>query len=364
MSNTLEALHMQIKTIHILIVLFLCVFLTPEVVAQSEKEKEKNNISSAQNLYNLGRIDSTLQILRYQFSKESSFHQLSSTNQAKFYRLAAHAYTLSDKPDTAEIYLRKMLKIWPNYKENQSQEEDLERFNLAVDNLYALPLLQVGIKLGTTYTQATSNKQYSPIVTTSNNPIVKLSASLSYQFHFSLEYDFWKYFSVSLEPGVSNLQYNYSKTYNSEETAEDAIEYDEELRYVDLGCFFNFKLFPYSKNRILLSAGVSESLLISSEKSISSSNTSASTVNFLNSTNLAFLGRIGYRHRFSKYSIGMDLSYVHYMDQINNPKHRFINDPQAASITYSHYSIPDDITFKNIHANISLNYFLSYKVYK
>ncbi len=339
------------------------------VFSQETKEEqkiEKADFGEAENFYRRGRIDEAIGVLKFWLGNKKNMARTNNkTIRANIYHLASQCYILDDKPDTAQMYIEKMLKIWPDYKERRLKTSDLDRFVIAIDTLYTLPRFQIGFRMGMNYSFINTIKEY-PVLLQSNETSIERSSKINFQVGLIGEYEFWKYTSISLEPSYTRLTHRLEKDYvftDSEEDGEDEIRFDEELEYWEMNYLANFKFFPRSKTRLILSAGGTVGILTGARKEIDRSNAPLTTTNSMESLSYGIVGRIGGTRRFYSFALGANISYTHYLNLANDPNNRYVNDPQATSFTYGYYSVPDDFRLSNLQLNFSIHYFIDYKVY-
>lgn len=357
------------------IVLLLAVAFAAPVWAQTEsstnsantfdeEENQKVEFEEVENYYRRGQIDKTIAALQYWLGNSNNMSKINRTRRANIYHLAAQCYILNEKPDTAQIYIEKMLKVWPDYKERRLKSTDIERFVVAVDTLYTLPKFQVGVRTGINYSFVHTEKEYPVLLAQRAGTTTERNSKVNFQVALFAEYQFLSFLSVSVEPGYTQLTHRYERyTVDTESTLEDEIYFDEELTYWDLNLLANFKFFPKSKTRLILSAGVGTAYLASAGKEIDDSNAPLSTINFMNYNTQSLLGRVGFSQRFYGFALGADLTYTYCLSLANSKDSRFLNDPQATIFTYGFYTVPDDFRLSNLQLNFSVRYFLNYKVY-
>ena len=365
--------------------LFLSVLVMVSLPTQAQENK-KQEFGDAENYYRMGQIDKALEVLELWLENDKkktitqkiintdsvnnisdlkNVYNLSKANRtlrANIYRLAAQCYILEDKPDKASIYIKKMLKIWPDYKERRSNKEDLERFKVAIDSLYTLPKFQVGIRTGINYSFVNSQKEFPVLLNKDDDVEVTRSSSINFQIALIGEYEFTNFASVSLEPSYTRLTHRYEKEYGTF-VGQDEVAFNETLEYLEANVLANFKFFPRSKLRLILSAGANYGMLFNATKEIDDTDTPLTTVNFMERQTLGILGRVGGTYRFYGYALGASIGYIHYLNLANDPNNRYISDPQGNVFTYGYYNVPDDFSLSNLQFNVSIRYFLNYKVY-
>ena len=99
---------------------------------------------NAMNLYNEGKVDSTFNILSSCINGDQLFRKTSKSTRADIYRLCALSAVLLDKPDDAQLYIGRLLKYRPYYK-NEFLRDDLSEFRRIVTEFTVQPKFVLGI---------------------------------------------------------------------------------------------------------------------------------------------------------------------------------------------------------------------------
>ena len=190
---------------------------------------------NAMNLYNEGKVDSTLNILSSCIKGDPFLKKTSKSTRADIYRLSALSALLLDKPDDAQQYIKSLLKYRPYYK-NDFAKDDLSEFRRMVTEFTVQPKLVLGINYFIDFPKMEIEKN----LTAHNTPYTPEITSLTESgLGLHLEYSFSKniYAGIGLNMLFMNFLYKGSPL-----PFQQPFSYDISLRYLESPLYASYKL--------------------------------------------------------------------------------------------------------------------------
>lgn len=332
----------------------------------------------AERFYQQGRIDTSLKILERIIENRKIIGRSSRSTRAKVYRLAAHASFILERPAKAKLYIKQMLAFQPNYKYDNTNDDDLLRFTTAVDTLYALPRLSAGLRAGMNTTFVRQHQNYSVFDT---EPGGSYKSSLKgFQFGLIGQYALTRNLSIALEPGFAQLFFSYQRDPKS---MLGSYSFEQQISYIEAPILLKYNFFvrsiykeplPVFKNIKFLSwltkptimpyieIGATYKHLLVSNKS--TSGTSIPVTPLLRSYDLAATAGAGFTLYMKDFSLGLDARYLFSLWQASSQKMRNLNDPQASQFIYRYYDMMDDFSLQNIQFALTFRFYISHKVFR
>lgn len=349
----------------------------------------------AQDLYIDGRIDAVLDELDTCLSNPKLIRKLNSSTQVELYKLAANAHILLDQPDEALKDIHQILAERPFY-DNRAYPDDLIMFSAAVDTLRADPEWFIGFRGGLNTTLVKPEKNFSvldfdDVVTKRtyaesllDQEISEIKQILGFQFSLVLEYVFWsKHSSVAIEPGFSQLRYEYGIAYPELNNSFLAIQ---KISYFDLPILLKYRFLVKKAFQPYAQAGFSNRFLIGANKEISSrfrpSSTSSTIISrktpetpvssLMHNYIYSLVFGVGINWNWGiednrwlrNSSLSLDFRYITALENANDPARRFWNNNLSDAFLFEFYDVADDIKLRNWEVSLILKHALSYKVFK
>lgn len=351
----------------ILYTLFL-LFLSISAFAQATAELEDKYID-AKHYYEEGKIDSATYLLE-DILKSPAFSKLYQGVKADVYRLLAMSYITLDRINDSEKPLREMLALRPFYK---AADDDLMRFQSALDTLKASSLLSVGLQMGVNTTFVKRIGEPISMISSFDNPNLgdeKYTFGVGFYLGFYLKYRVLKNLSISIAPSLSSYTYSYREDYNLQRTGKSDVintkfyyAYKQTIRYAEVPISINYSLTTAYKFSPFISAGWFNGFLLDATKESNASFVTASQ-SFQNKENFVgansgYLFGLGFTYRLDRLVLNLDARYKHGLVNLTNSANRFVN----AEIALGFYDIPNDIRMSNLELGFSLLYHLNFKVF-
>jgi hypothetical protein len=126
------------------ITLLIILLFTSPLITCSQVKDCSFAYYNAMNLYNEGKVDTTFNLLSSCINGDQLFRKTSISTRVDIYRLCALSALLLDKPDDAQLNIRRLLKFRPYYK-NDFAKDDLSEFRRIVTEFIVQPKLVMGI---------------------------------------------------------------------------------------------------------------------------------------------------------------------------------------------------------------------------
>jgi len=115
--------------------------------------------SAALKYYEMGRIDSTYQILQGCLKDSRQLKSVTKKEQRDIYRLAADAAYYLGLYDEADLYTREFRTLYPTYT---PREEDLMEFEEQIQTTRIYPKMFIGLKIAYSWTRHEITKRFTP----------------------------------------------------------------------------------------------------------------------------------------------------------------------------------------------------------
>jgi hypothetical protein len=187
------------------------------------------------NLYNEGKVDSTFNILSSCINVDQLFRKTSKSTRADIYRLCALSALLLDKPDDAQLHIRRLLEYRPYYKNNFTKD-DLSEFRRIVTEFMVQPKFVLGINYFIDFPKIEIKKD----LTAHNAPYIPEITSYSESgWGLLIENSFSKniYAGIGLNMLYMNLIYNGSPL-----PFQQSFHYYLPTRYLESPIYASYKL--------------------------------------------------------------------------------------------------------------------------
>ncbi|TAH20377.1 MAG: PorT family protein [Cytophagales bacterium] len=348
--------------------LLFLLFLSAPAFAQTAVELEDKYID-AKHYYEEGKIDSATYLLE-DILKSPTFPKLYQGVKADIYRLLAMSYITLDRINDSEKPLREMLALRPFYK---AADDDLMRFQAALDTLKASSLFSVGLQMGVNATFAERIGEPISVISAFDNPNLgdeKYNFGTGFYLGFYIKYRMLKNLSISIAPSLSSYTYGYREDYNLQRTGKsDAINtkfsysYRQTVRYLEIPISVSYSLTTAYKFSPFISAGWFNGFLLDATKESNASFITAAQSfqnkeNFV-SANSGYLLGFGFTYRLDRLVLNLDARYKKGLVNLTNSNNRFVNSEVALGF----YDIPNDIKISNLELGFSLLYHLNFKVF-
>ncbi len=321
----------------------------------------------AVHLYNNGIPDSVLTFLSKENLRAANFGQATKPQKAEIYRLKALASVLTDDMKLAQIYVKKLLALEPNYR---PREEDLADFLWQKDQMVVMPKFSFGLKFGSNFSLPKTTKSYSifgnsagvnqPLYNPENTYKSYLS-NIGMGVGLNLEYALTK----RIRMGVEAMYENYTFQYDSE--LIDAT-FRQSMNYVNLMIqgkyilptdyfFGNFKWQPY------VHYGFFSRFLFTALKTETNTNTERNITPQTNGTAHGMFWGGGIRKAGKKSWIALEIVRKISPTNIMDADYRFYNN-EAGDYMFDFYSVGNDIELRSWEIQLNLGLHLNYKVFK
>ena len=359
-----------------------------------------SHYNQAQNLYNQGKVDSVLIILKPCLSNRRLLKRTPSNVRTDIYKLAANASILLDNPDSAKYYIDKFLAEKPFYAESPD-DNDLIGFKAAVDTTLVHASWLIGLRSGFNLTIVDPIKRFS--VLEFDGPVPRRNYTteffdfddfgfldyreiLAYQIGLVLErVIFSPKTSISLEPTFTKLKFEYDINYP--ELDDLTFNYSQKVSHLMLPLIAKYKFLPGRKLRPYLEAGVFGRILLSASKVVeSTSHPSASSTSpplfrgtpetpvtdLMNKfyTGLALGTGLTWNIKnqenivLKNSSLSLNVRYTRSWGKYNDEKRRFLNNNLSDAFLYEFYDAVDDLKLRSLEFSLIWTYHLDYKVFK
>jgi len=209
----------------------------------------------AESYYNRGMIDSAITTLTPCLENMEFMKKEPKERKVNIFRLAALSFYVSGQPEEASEYVKKMVELDPDYR-NNFVDGDLGEFRDAVLNLESTPFLTAGIKVGANFPMITIEEQYSKWM----DPLegTKIEGKMGYEFHLFGAYSFSERISVKIEPGLMISRNTYfGSTYESQQYS-----YDQEFVMFEIPIICSFNILPGKKINPYVEVGIGTRFLL------------------------------------------------------------------------------------------------------
>lgn len=363
-------------------VLLVCFWLFSLFVFSQDVDNKQNIIDSisigkaydlAYELYRDGKIDSSLIYLEACIVDKRFFIE-SKREKARIFRLAAMASYILDRYETGDFYVKKMLAYDPAY---QIRQDDLKKFELAYERLYALPKMSLGINFGGNLTMPFANEKevYSifEFGSIENNKLSAQKISGEYyeaphplvNFGLVIEYSLLRHWALSSELNGILQQFKYSIYYKEQNIGLNEFSYHQSVSYLMMPVVVKYYFFPGLKVRPWIETGFFGKYLLLSRKV--SGQVNISNISQMNSFDFGLVAGTGVRYdydRNGKWGIALHLKYCQGLVNIFNKQNRYYTDNVSDIFLYKNYDVTDNVKLSNFMIYFSWSYFLTYKIYE
>ena len=185
--------------------LIVLTFLQSEIFAQIEDCSL--NYEKALLLYNSGMADSALRIMKPCIENKEMLKNISKETRARIYRLAALSGIMTNNPEEAEKFARKLLINEPDYKDKKN-DEDLNEFRLLLDKITPKPSLRLGAAAGLNIPFINLQRKFSNVALQSEKN--SFDGIPGFQFGLIGEKVLTKYISLEAGVGLTQATFNYN----------------------------------------------------------------------------------------------------------------------------------------------------------
>lgn len=237
-----------------LLFLLLLIFISTISYAQKPQEENSTCVSNAEKAYREGQIEEIKRILPECLKSKS----VSKETKARGYRLLTITYLYFNENDSAEYFMRKLLKTETEYKvdENQDPSEFVELY----DRFRTDPILLIEGHFGVGASLVRTLNNYS--LDNTANSLGIYESSIGFSAGVLFEVPLSNHISVVTGGNYLSNQYQYTK----EQFDYSTLYYNEKLQWVDVPLTFKFYL---SKGtfRPYIQLGVRGQYLIKAEAS-------------------------------------------------------------------------------------------------
>ena len=190
---------------------------------------------NAMNLYNEGKVDSTYNILSSCINGDQLFRKTSRSTRADIYRLCALSALLLDKSDNAQLYIERLLKYRPYYK-NNFLKDDLSEFRRIVTGFTVQPKLVLGINYFIDFPKINIEKN----LTAHNAPYIPEITSISESgWGLLLENSFSKNIYIGIGMNMLSMSFIYHGT---PLPFQETFSYHVPIRYLEAPLYAGYKL--------------------------------------------------------------------------------------------------------------------------
>jgi len=379
---------MKIK--YILLFMFLVFIVSTAFAREGGKSKEelnthfRNKVEEMKTFYDNGDLDSIIDLYFKECCKEDKktekreFRKIKKEIRADIYRQVFLSYTELDKPDLADIYLKKFLVI-----RRGERTDDFWRSlrTAAKDKYYVAPRWLVGLKLGANFTFPHPVNRYQVLKPASETGtenyqkdyVFHLTHSRGLQAGIILEYALRKNLSVTVQPMIVSQGFQYKNSFKREgETADDTVTLNythrQKLNYIEMPVllkyrFIKTKLKPYAQVGVycgLLQSAV-KSLKAVSEPDEDYKDEAILKIKELFTRftiGLWIGGGIGYET--GEIRLAVEVNYRHGLNNIVDKDRRYDNP----ELQFAYYDVFDDIMVRNVELSLKVMLPLSFKAFR
>lgn len=370
----------------------LLVLIAATVFARGDgKSKEelntyfRNKVDEMKTFYDNGDLNSIINLYFKECCKEDKknekkeFRKIKKEIRADIYQLVFLSYTELDKPELADIYLKKFLVI-----RRGERTDDYWRSlrTAAKDKYYVAPRWLVGLKLGTNFTFPHPINRYHVLAPASETG--EADYQKDYGFHLThsrglqagiiLEYAIRKNLSVTVLPTVGSLGFQYKNSFKREgESAGDTVTLNythrQKLNVIELPVLLKYR-FIKTKLRPYVQVGVYCNLLQSAVKSLQAvsdpeeegykDETIVKIKELFTRFNVGLWigGGIGYET--GDLRLAVEVNYKHGLNNIVDKDRRYENP----ELQFAYYDVFDDIKVRSVELSLKVMLPLSFKAFR
>ena len=379
------------KMKYILFFTFLVLIASTAFAQDGGKSKEdlntyfRNKVEKMKRYYENGDLDSIVNFYIEECCKEDKktenkkFRKIKKEIRADIYQLVFLSYTELDKPDLADIYLKKFLVIRRSEKIGAYWRSIR---TTAQNKYYVAPRWLVGLKLGTNFTSPHPLTRYQVLTPASETGIEDYRKD--YVFHpaysrglqagIILEYALRKNLSVTAQPTIGSLGFQYKNSFKREEkSAADTVTLNythrQKLNYIEMPVLLKYR-FIKTKLKPYVQAGVYCGLLQSAVKTLDAVSEpleegykDEAIVNIKElltrfNVGLWIGGGIGYET--GEIRLAVEVNYKHGLNNIIDKDRRYDNP----ELRFAYYDVFDDIKVSNVELSLKVMLPLSFKAFR
>jgi hypothetical protein len=369
--------------------LFLFLFLFAAVAAGQESDTYFRGIEEKmRTLYEAGKLEEVMGLYKRDCLKQGKekekkeFKKINKEIRADIYRWVYLSYTALDMPGAAEGILEKFLVI--RHREKVEESDDWVFIKEAARRKYHVaPRFLVGLRLGTNFTLVQPGDRYlvlEPVESAEMDAYQKdygfhLGHSRGTQFGLVLEYALSKHLSITVQPAVSTVKFQYKNTFKREREDREDVTLNyihrNQLGYIEVPVLLTYrrlggKLKPYFQ------VGGYYGMLTSGEKSLRAfslpdkneyeEQAIIGIKEQFTASNIGFWlgGGIAYEPGGSGVRLQVELNYRHGLNNIVDESMRFENK----ELMFSYYDVFDDMKIRNWDLSVKVLLPLSYKAFR
>jgi len=285
-----------------------------------------NALYEANRLYETGKITAAIALLQ-PCAKDGGFNTTESTEA---YRLLVLCYLNNGNEPEAEVYMIKMLKSKPNYKDFPNI--DPVNFRQMLNKFEVRNKMELGLIAGASVNQIRVIKNYSTTYSASIYIPV-----LGYQMGGLLEYRFKKKTSLVIEPQF--YTFNYKREMENVGGWKQA--YKENMLCIGIPVSYRY-YYSIKTFKLLLECGLQETILINSYGNILSTNlsdkssiqSSTKTTPYRSSAWLSGKAQIGFSKKVGAGYFSFRAAYNYTFSNIMISTKRYDNIPFLLSTQY------------------------------
>ncbi len=375
-----------------LMVLFLFAAASPaQAIAKEAKESDLNQRfrgieKKMETLYGEGKLEELIGLYVDNCRKQGKeretrgFKKVNKETRARIYRWVYLSYTALDMPLAADAVLERFLVI--RYPEGVVETDWVFIKEAAKRKYLVAPRFLLGLRLGTNFTMMHPGQPYLVLVPVDPNDIKSyykeydfhLAHSRGTQFGLILEYALSKHLSITVQPAISSVKFQYKNTFTREREGQDDItlefNHHHKLDYIEVPVLLTYRRLtgtfkPY------VQLGAYYSILTGGEKSLHAVSLpdreyeEKAIVGIKRQFNTANIGLwlgagLGYELSPAGLRLQVEVNYRFGLNNLVDEAHRFDNK----ELMFSYYDVFDDMKLRNWDLSVKLVLPLSYKAFR
>ena len=345
------------KHIQALLLLSLLLLVSAgNIYSQKNDNTElRDKYKQAKTLFDEGKADKALDVLRPHLRKIKQ-KNASKELRAKLNRMAALSHIILKNEDSALIYVKHLLSIYPDYVEKNKEDYDFQRLHSFMGRYTTHPGLIVGFVAG-----INTCRPFEPPVESSyslfdgeGNTEIDYKVGGGYYYGIAVENFFTQRFSATASINISKMGYTLQTNNETMGKFTDKQSFSN----IELPLFIKYSLFSRWGTQINVEIGGAVSVLSKAVRSETENTNGMYKLNW--GEGLGF----GISHSFGKFMIAVDAKYIVWNRQVNNPDSRFLFNDNSDIFIHKFYDIADDIKIRNAQFEIKGYYTLNYNVQK
>jgi hypothetical protein len=284
------------------------------------------SLYEANKMYDKGLIYDAVQLLEPCFIQDN----LAASEKFDAARLLALCYLYLDNNDSAEFYVKKMLKLKPDYQKYPNI--DPHGLTVILNKYEVVKSLELGLSTGLSLNQVQVIKNYS----TANTPST-YNSKIGLRGGLLLEYHMRNKFSLLMNPSVSTMSYERSL----ENVSGSKKDYSELISSFSIPIFIR-KYQPIGKWNLHYEAGIEWNWIMRSFADVQSTNlldksviqSSTETTSYRNRGLMAARLGVGASKPFGKGTLSVTFNYVDFLTNFVDPDRRYDNSDFIISSQY------------------------------